>query len=190
MPETYQVIFDQSDVELTGTLYHVFFAAEFKINDKPHAEAENQCIRAGSAMNFNAWKWNVRADKATEISKGKSGQHWELDNTFGQGESKPDMDSVSFTVAVSPTHATLFVNWREEWQNGAVYWHASVLEILGLAYGCDQATARFQRYVSNIFDWGVGERAERVFRQASAISQRKAGQKLENPRQTKRQRTS
>ncbi|KAL9104872.1 MAG: hypothetical protein Q9163_000258 [Psora crenata] len=190
VPEAFQVVFDQSDVELTGTLYHVFLAIEFKINNRPHPEAENECVRAGSAMNFNAWKWNLYADHGKDVPKGKNGRNWQLSNTVGEGCSKPDIDSATFSIAISPACATLLVNWREEWENGAVYWHASVIDILGISYGCDEATAKFQRYLSNIIDWGVGSRAQKVFQQATSISMRKAGKDLEIPKRAKRQRTT
>lgn len=84
----------------------------------------------------------------------------------------------------------MFVNWRELWSNGAVHWHTSLLEQYSFEYGMDKLTEAFQRHISNIIDWGVGERAEKIYGQAQAMAKRKVGHDVDLPfPQPKQQRT-
>lgn len=71
-----------------------------------------------------------------------------------------------------------------------MYWHTSVLDQYSLQHGLDAATERFQRHISNIVDWGVGERALKIYRQAQAMVKRKTGRDDDLPDiEPKQQRT-
>ena len=89
--------------------------------------------------------------------------------------SSPDHASFCFTVAIAPNCCKMYVNWREIWSNGAIFWHMNVLEQYSLEYGLKETVEKFQRHVSNIVDWGVGERATKIYEQTSALVKRKAG---------------
>ena len=69
----------------------------------------------------------------------------------------------------------MYVNWREIWSNGAVFWHTNVLDQYSLEYGLQSTVERFQQHVSNIVDWGVGERAAKIYEQTGALVKRKVG---------------
>ena len=56
-----------------------------------------------------------------------------------------------------------------------MYWHTSVLHQYSLQYGLEESTERFQRHISNIVDWGLGERATKIYEQARAIAKRETG---------------
>lgn len=56
-----------------------------------------------------------------------------------------------------------------------MYWHTSVLDQYSLQHGLDTTTERFQRDISNIVDWGLGERATKIYGQARAMAKRKTG---------------
>ena len=56
-----------------------------------------------------------------------------------------------------------------------MFWHTNILDQYTLEYGMRSAVERFQRHVSNIVDWGLGERAVKIYEQAQAVSKRKTG---------------
>lgn len=115
--------------------------------------------------------WNDEAEGKARSKPLTTLSQVDVDNDI----SLSDPDSFCFTVAISPNSCFMFVNWRELWSNGVVYWHTSVLNQYSLQYGLDAATERFQRHISNVVDWGVGERALKIYRQAQTIVKRKTG---------------
>ena len=48
--------------------------------------------------------------------------------------SSPDHTSFCFTVAIAPNCCKVYINWREIWSNGAIFWHTNVLEQYSLEY--------------------------------------------------------
>ena len=56
-----------------------------------------------------------------------------------------------------------------------MYWHTSVLDQYSLQYGLDASTERLQRHISNVVDWGLGERACKIYQQARTVVKRRVG---------------
>ena len=156
---------------LTKGVHHPFLAGEFKTKDRPIAEAQVQCQRTGSAIVAYCADWtdevnNKACSKPLTILP-------EVD--IDKETSTPDHGSFCFTIAIGPNCCKMYVNWREIWSNGAVFWHTNVLDQYSLEYGLQSTVERFQQHVSNIVDWGVGERAAKIYEQTGALVKRKVG---------------
>lgn len=171
---------------LTKGVHHPFLAGEFKTKDRPIAEAQIQCQRTGSAIVAYSADWTdvvngkARAETLTSLP--------EVD--MEKETSSPDQTSFCFTIAIAPNCCFMYVNWREVWSNGAVFWHTNVLDQYSLEYGMKPAVEKFQRHISNIVDWGIGERAAKIYEQTRALSKRKTGKDNDLPPiEPKKQRT-
>lgn len=145
--------------------------------DRPIAEAEVQCQRTSSAI------VSYTADSNDEAEgKPRSGLFTTLPQVdVDKDTSNPDLESICFTVAIAPDACFMFVNWRELWSNGAVYWHTSILDHYSLQYGLDATIEKFQPHISNIVDWGLGERATKIYEQARPMTKRKTGRDDDMP---------
>ena len=87
----------------------------------------------------------------------------------------PDLNSFCFTAAISPETCYLHVNWREVWSSGAVYYHQSLLDTYSMESGMEAQAEKFQSDISNIIDWGVLERAKKIYDQARTVTKRNVG---------------
>ena len=163
-------MFDKVKAEpLTKGVHHPFLAGEFKTKDRPIAEAQVQCQRTGSALVAYYVDWTDEVN-----DKARSKPLTTLPEVDIETEtSTPDHDSFCFTIAIAPNCCKMHVNWREVWSNGAVFWHTNVLEQYALEYGLKSTVEKFQQHISNIIDWGVGERAAKIYEQMGALVKRK-----------------
>ena len=152
-------------------VHHPFLIGEVKTKDRPIAEAQLQCQRAGSAMVAYSADWNAEADGKARSNTPAILPEVDIDNET----STPDQDSFCFSVAIAPNCCPLYVNWREVWSNGAVFWHTNILHMYTFEYGMKHTVEQFQRHISNIVDWGLGERAAKIYEQAQAVCKRKTG---------------
>ena len=156
---------------LTKGVHHPFLAGEIKTKDRPIAEAQVQCQRTGSALVAYYADWTDEVN-----NKARSKPPTTLPEVDIKKEtSTPDHCSFCFTIAIAPNCCTMYVNWREVWSNGAVFWHTNVLAQYSLEYGLKETVERFQRHISNIVDWGVRERAANIYEQVDAVVKRKVG---------------
>ncbi|KAG8532413.1 uncharacterized protein KY384_002898 [Bacidia gigantensis] len=165
------------NASVTKGLFHAFCSMDIKTLNRPTGELQLQCAMAGSAMVWNKVQWDAQINDQP-IPKGHDDDQ-KIEK--GSGSSIPGLTSFVFTCGVSPSHATIYVNWREDWDNGAVYWHTTPIGWYGTEYGADQQTAAFQRALTNIHDWGVGPRADVIYRQAQKQAKRKAPKDYEMP---------
>lgn len=109
---------------------------------------------------------------------------------FDKDTSTPDTHSICFSVALSLNCCFMFVNWREVWSNGAIYWHTSLLDQYSFELGLDESTKRLQQHISYIIDWGLCERAPLIYGQARELAERMVGAEEDMPLPPrKRQRT-
>ncbi|KAG8532392.1 uncharacterized protein KY384_002877 [Bacidia gigantensis] len=163
-----RMIFENCGISrLTKQLYFPFFSGDFKTNNRPIAEAENECARMGSAMVWHRHQWNEVAEgrPIPELSE-------DMAEVTEYDVATPDFASVCFTGAIAPNAAMLFVNWKEDWSNGTMYFHTHRLVSHNLAPSFDSSADEFQKQLSNIIDWGVGEWAPGIYDQARKIARR------------------
>lgn len=80
------------------------------------------------------------------------------------------MDSFTFSLAIDPDHANLFVHWAEETSPQNTIWHMNRLEPYDFRLPNDYR--RLHHDVDNILDWGVGERLQGIKQQLGQIGER------------------
>ena len=87
----------------------------------------------------------------------------------GTGTSKVIQNSICFGISIAANASTTHVGFAEEWKNGAIYWHLYPIKSYRLTpnHAFDQQTADFQKHISNILDWGLGDRRNRIFEGAA-----------------------
>lgn len=172
MPCACSAVFEGIETKpLTKGIHHPFLAGEFKTRDRPIGEAQIQCQRTGSAIVAYNVDWIAEAkgqDRPKVVSP--------LPKVDMENESSsPDLESFCFSVAIAPNRCFLYVNWRETWTKGAIFWHTNILDQYSLEYGMKHSVEKFQRHISNVVDWGLGERAEKIYDQTRSLSRRKLG---------------
>lgn len=183
LPDAMKMVFAES-AQLSKMLYHIFLIVEAKTDDRPAAEAENQCIRGGAAMVRNRRDWNLIAEgKDPKVyptipsASAKPSANTPIPSsasksTITTSAFGPDANSWAFTLALTPQVSTMHVVWLETTPENVEYWHTTPIATYDLRYGFDESTERFQRHISNVLDWGVGPRAEEIFQQARRIGER------------------
>ncbi|KAL9123545.1 MAG: hypothetical protein Q9217_007029, partial [Psora testacea] len=157
LPEGQRAIFDRHHCDITQGLYHVFFCIEAKTEDLPPGEAENQCIRTGAAAVNNRREWNLAANPSSRPQSLPSFP-------------RQDLDSFTFSLALTPSLCTMHVHWCEEWPNEVEHWHAHPLRSYDLRF--DGPLEELGMHMRNIFDWGLGERKREIEEQYHAIVKR------------------
>ena len=185
LPETMTTVFAEA-AQLSKMLYHIFLIVEAKTDDRPPAEAENQCIRGGAAMVRNRRDWNLIAEgkDPKDYPKIPSSSAKQSANTpIPSSASKstitastfgPDPNSWAFTLALSPQSSSMHVVSLETTPENVEFWHTTPIATYDLRYGFDDSTERFQRHISNVLDWGVGPRADEIFQQARRIAEQQS----------------
>lgn len=83
---------------------------------------------------------------------------------------KVDMDSFTFSLAIDPDHANLFVHWAEETAPQTKIWHMNRLEPYN--FRLPNHYRRLHHHVDNILDWSVGERLQGIKRKLGQIGER------------------
>ena len=165
-------ILDALGCDLSSELYHVFFLVEAKSMNNPLGEAENRCCRGGAAMTYNKRKLDAAAllpaDGSQQLTP--AGSNAQSSTTTLGIYPKADMDSFTFSLAVDPDHANLFVHWAEETAPQTTIWHMNRVEGYDLRLPNDYR--RLHHDVDNILDWGVGERLQGIRRQLEQIGER------------------
>ena len=110
-------ILDALGCELSSELYHVFFLVEAKSMNNPLGEAENQCCRGGAAMTYNKRKFDAAVVAPNDPSSQLTSSTSEIITSSAStlvAYPKADMNSFTFSLAIDPDHAKLFVHWVEE----------------------------------------------------------------------------
>lgn len=122
----------------SGGLLYPFLVVELKGDQGSWIGATNQCM-GGSATCVNmAENLNRRLKQCTSAA------------------TVDPIDSAVFSIAIRCAEAQLFVSWSQDDQN---YFMA---QIDRFTLYCPKEYIRFYKYVHNIFDWGQGERLERI----------------------------
>ena len=181
-----QEINDMQGAGLSQNLYHPFFVIEAKSSNNPLTEAVQQCARAGAAMvrlkrkflglasskyDDNSNKIAQKGDEEGEENDDSEEKHKEEqneeDDDDDEGElAKPipvdnyraDEASYTFSLALVPTGATLYVNWAEEAfsKEGkmiTVNWHQHMIDTYSLEKSKDWK--ELHRDLDNVLDWGM-----------------------------------
>lgn len=99
--------------------------------------------------------------------------------TFLGAYPKADMDSFTFSLAIDPDRANLFVHWAKETAPQTTIWHMNRLEPYDFRLPNDYR--RLHHDLDNILDWGVGERLQGIKGQLCHI-----GEHLETENNKKR----
>lgn len=162
-------ILDALGCEVSSELYHVFFLVEAKSMNNPLGEAENQCCRGGAAMTYNKRIFDAAVTATAELPQQltPASSDTASSTTSLNTYPKADMDSFTFSLAIDPDHANLFVHWAEETAPQTTIWHMNRLEPYDFRLPNDYR--RLHHDVDNILDWGVGERLQRIKRQLGQI---------------------
>ena len=180
----------------TGAVWHAFLIVEAKSFDAPIEEAENQCMRGGSANTRNKRKFSCLADGVSPEDKDKIFmQSIQADedqllqrhppqppatpasskprhNTFRV----PDKKNFTFTLALRPDKARLFVNWAEDEyfehnrKLATVHWHMNRIASYNLDN--DAEWIDLHNDLDNVLDWGVGQHKDEVNNLLSKIEDR------------------
>lgn len=167
-----------------GAVWHAFLIVEAKSFDAPIEEAENQCMRGGSANTRNKRKFSSLADGINFEDKDKTfmlslkadqdkllGPH-SRHNTFRV----PDKKNFTFTLALRPDKARLFVNWAEDeyfvegGKLATVHWHMNRIASYNLDN--DEEWIDLHNDLDNVLDWGVGQHKDEVNDLLSKIEDR------------------
>ena len=193
-----QLVNDTYGSQLTTNNYHPFCVIEAKSCAEPIESAENQCGRAGSAM--NAFESNFKAiakkagdnkDKEEEEDEQSSeedapsatGPDHSVPHEAPSGEtSKPgetkyfaaNPDAMAFSIAICPSKAHLFVHWPENEYHGdgrsaSLYWHMSLIDSFDLVV--PQHWIALHHHLDNILDWGVGKRKRDIQKSCQKLLQ-------------------
>lgn len=159
-------VLEQFGCKLTAEQYLSFFETEAKGADGTLGEASNQCCRGGSGMtklcrNFfkstNAWL-SVVPSKASSSSQTASAVH--SSSTTEIEYPRPDMKSFTFSMALTPDLAVMFVHWAAEMDDYTEIWHQSKLR----SYKLDTVDDLRQLHcnIDNVLDWGISNRKRKM----------------------------
>lgn len=180
----------------TGAVWHAFLIVEAKSSDASIEEAENQGMRGGSANTRNKRKFSFLADGVNPEDKDRvftpSGQANENEllqhhspqpsTTPASGQSHhktfrvPDKKNFTFTLALRPDKARLFVNWAEDEYFAhnkkifTVHWHMNRIASYNLDN--DEEWVDLHNDLDNVLDWGVGQHKDEVNDLLSKIEDR------------------
>jgi len=118
---------------LSNKIYHAFFAVEAKCENGLLAEAENQCVRAGTAMVHARRQFNQEADNRLRLG--------------------PDLSSFAFSLALHPSKAHMFVHWAECLSETKTVYHSHFIDTYDLAKHALFNELRHD--INNVLDWGI-----------------------------------
>ena len=165
-------ILDTLGCKLSSELYHVFFLVEAKSMNNPLGEAENQCCRGGAAMTHNRRVFDATVVPPNDQSQQLTASTSDADSSTSALDTyqKADIDLFTFSMAIDPDHANLFVHWAEETASQTTIWHMNGLEPCDLRFLNDYP--RLHHDVDNILDQGISERLQCTRRQLSQIRER------------------
>ncbi|MDI1493223.1 MAG: hypothetical protein OHK93_005011 [Ramalina farinacea] len=176
--EMEQMLNTEHGARLSPNMEHPFLVVEAKSCSGPIEEAENQCARAGSAMVSLTRRFNDSAEKAG--SDTHEGQTNDRDKgpsnhprppassnnpnpsttTNSRPPSFPDDTSFSFSLALVPTKAHLFINWAEVTPNAKeptqpphTVWQMNTIDSYDLEK--PDAWPELRRDLDNVLDWGT-----------------------------------
>ena len=189
-----QPINEKNCANLTmGAVWHPFLIVEAKSSIE---EAEHQCMRGGSANTRNKRKFSFLADGVNPEDKDRvfrpSGQANENEllqhhspqpsTTSASSQSHhdtfrvPDEKNFTFTLALRPDKARLFVNWAEDEyfkhnsKIATVHWHMNRIASYNLDN--DEEWIELHNDLDNVLDWGVGQHKDEVSDLLSKIGDR------------------
>ncbi|KAL9123535.1 MAG: hypothetical protein Q9217_007038, partial [Psora testacea] len=154
-------LFRLTKSELAGSdAFHTFCIIEFKGLEKPIAEAENQCARAGAAMSKNLRFFNraVQAQDLPAADPDAITSSTEPSTMSSTGV--PDMDSFAFSIAITPDMAKTFVNWCLVKPGKILHWHMHHLRSYLL--NDPDYISKLRHDINNILDWGIGKRKRKI----------------------------
>ncbi len=126
---------------LSKSLYHCFFAVEFKTLDGEWGQCQTQCCRAGAAMVHATEKLLRLASPDNE---------YPLKDDHLRKE-----PCMAFTLAVSPVVAELNVHWAEPSGKGTIY---HMHNMRGYFMNRGEQLKNLRRDVNCILDWGCVDR--------------------------------
>lgn len=184
--KTQQLINSSNGARLSINLDHPGLCVEVKSAGAPISEAINQCARAGAATMYLKRKFLKLAKGATDKepdavdqSSKATGQTTKepglivgaSEHITGKAQStgttsaqnpiyKMDENSFTFSLAVDPHSAFLYVNWEEEElasgnKKPTVNYHMHLLD--GYLLHQPEAWVRLHRDIDNVLDWVVGK---------------------------------
>ncbi|KAL8754651.1 MAG: hypothetical protein Q9184_005041 [Pyrenodesmia sp. 2 TL-2023] len=140
-----------------------FFSTEAKGPEGTMEEAENQNCRGGAAQSKNQRDFWKATDTYLHPQAAPP------DATYP----RPDRRSISFSLAVTPQLATLFVHWAEELDAASEQWQQSKLRSYRLEEVDDLRLLRTN--LDNIFDWGCASMKKKIVDQCQKVAAHMAG---------------
>ncbi|KAF6230742.1 hypothetical protein HO133_000001 [Letharia lupina] len=176
-------ILDTYHCELAKDVELPWFLVEVKTLNAVVGEAENQCIRGGAVLVNGHHQWNRVADgvkHSLDLSKKeKEEEHDRLiakrekaGTAYDKLQSTADSATLAFSLAFSPSTATMHVHWREEWENGVEHWHAHTIQTYAMRTE-HRDYEQLGMHMANIMDWGCRTRRMEIEKQAKVIAKRK-----------------
>ncbi|KAK0507001.1 hypothetical protein JMJ35_010701 [Cladonia borealis] len=182
-----QEINRKKKADLSVSMVHPFFVVEAKL-EKPITEAENQCARGGAAMVRLKRKFDELAE-GTYVEEPKKGQDEDRDDVVDQIAPKEeipieryrtDTKSFTFSLALTPLFAFMFVHWAEEAfsKEGTVItvnWHATPVASYSLRWVAPWI--ELHRDIDNVLDWGTLTRKQELRDLCKKIREREQSNK-------------
>ena len=177
---------------------HGFFVIEVKCCDQPIMAAENQCARAGAAMVRLLRKFIALAAGTYQTEKERSKKNIKKEDQLrkeSEGQDAftapheqerlsrlvPDKESYCYTLALTPSHANLFVNFAEDKiavDDGSLlttYWRME--HLTGYSLYSKEGWIHLHRDIDNILDWGTLKRKWQISDLIAKIIDRENGHK-------------
>ena len=151
-------IFEKYARSVTSDQFLTFQATEGKGPDGTIEEARNQCCRVGSAMSKNSHDFWKATDEF--LNGPQSAQATSYPN--------PNAKSISFTLAVTPALAKMYVHWAEETGHVTQTWHQSEIRTYRMNVLGDIRELRFN--LNNIWDWGYNSKLRKMTEQANKVA--------------------
>ena len=183
-----QIINETNEASLSVGMVHPFFIVEVKSAEKPIDEAENQCARGGAAMVWLKRKFNNLAEgtyKDKEAQPGEDGDHLAGQMSHNNEEIpidhyRTDTKSFTFSLAIVPRNARMFVHWAEEAfsKEGILLttnWHANEVHTYNLKF--PEPWIELHRDLDNILDWGTLTRKQELTDLCKKILEREQSNK-------------
>lgn len=147
---------------VTSSQFLTFFATEAKGHDGTIGMATNQCCRVGSTMCKNSFDYWKATDEFLKVQQPAQATTYPL----------PNKKSMSFTLALTPELAKMYVHWAEETGPEAQTWHQAEIRTYRMNMLDDIRALRLN--LDNIFDWGCGLRLKKITEQAEKVAAMRA----------------
>ena len=185
-----QRVNDNNGAGLSIDMVHPFFIVEAKSTEKPIDEAENQCARGGAAMVRLKRKFDELAEgtfKDYQSQQGKDNDVNDQANQTSQNKEKISIDhyrtdtkSFTFSLALVPRNARMFVHWAEEayskeGQLLTINWHANEIHTYNLKF--PEPWIELHRDMDNVLDWGTLTRKQELKALCNKILEREQSNK-------------